>query len=276
MKKFITSLALACILVLVPFILIHANDTVNVTIDGVQVDFDGQGPVIVDGRTLVPVRGVFEAIGFEVDWNEDTETVILSRADFEVIIIIGNNWFTTNGFGASGGLDVPAQIIGGRTLLPIRAVLESVGYDVDWDGETATVAVTKAPAGIVHQFHDAGFSLELPAAWEGLIGLHEFETLLGQLVEIYHIPTREEFNFTPPAGGTLWTFGRTAGEHFTEENPPIMAGGSAILAQTGGYTYFVNTPSDVQFNPEPGSVTAAEYRRIDAQLALILNSFRLL
>jgi len=123
---------------------LQANE-INVTIDGVAVDFDGQPPTIVDGRTLVPVRGVFEHIGFEVDWDQDAQMATLTRYDFTIRIIIGEQAFGIDDYvrEATGNieLDVPAQIIGGRTLLPIRAVLESVGYAVDWDGDTRTVVV---------------------------------------------------------------------------------------------------------------------------------------
>jgi len=113
---------------------------INVTINGEPVVFDGQNPTIVDGRTLVPVRGVFEHLGFDVDWNQGTQTAYLTSADYVVAISIGSAEFTTNG--ASYALDVPAQIIDGRTMLPIRAVLESVGYNVGWDGHTQTVIIT--------------------------------------------------------------------------------------------------------------------------------------
>jgi uncharacterized repeat protein (TIGR02543 family) len=112
----------------------------------------------VDGRTLVPVRGVFEQLGFIVSWYENPQTVILSR-DCEslpagmheiVIIRIGRDTFSV---GVSGEhsppqerhtLDVPAQIINGRTMLPIRAVLEAVGYSVEWHRLTRTIAITTA------------------------------------------------------------------------------------------------------------------------------------
>ena len=115
---------------------------ISVTIDGANVDFEGQLPTLVDGRTLVPVRGVFEALGFIVDWEQDTLTATLTDDNYVVIISIGSDVFTTNGEEIS--LDVPAQIIEGRTLLPIRAVLESVGFDVDWDGVTSTVIIDTA------------------------------------------------------------------------------------------------------------------------------------
>ena len=116
---------------------------ITVTIDGIAVNFEGQGPTIVDGRTLVPVRGVFEALGFDVDWYQPTQTATLTGNDHVVVISIDSPTFTTNG--ASHPLDVPAQIIEGRTMLPIRAVLQAVGKDVDWDDTTQTVVITYDP-----------------------------------------------------------------------------------------------------------------------------------
>jgi len=116
------------------------SDEVVVTIDGVVVEFDGQGPVVTGGRTLVPVRGVFEVLGFYPAWDRDTRTATLTRDDIVVVLTIGINTFTTNG--VEYALDVPAQLIGGRTLLPLRAVLESVGYnDMDWISATRTVVI---------------------------------------------------------------------------------------------------------------------------------------
>jgi len=141
MKKRIFSVMMALILILalIPTTVVHAND-IRVTINGQQVFFPDQQPTIVDSRTLVPVRGVFEALGFEVDWDGETSTAILERHDYTLLIPIGSPTFTTNGVVHT--LDVPAQIIGGRTMLPIRFPLESVGYEVDWDGATRTVIIT--------------------------------------------------------------------------------------------------------------------------------------
>jgi len=119
---------------------IYANDPINVTIDGERVAFSGQGPAIIDGRTLVPVRGVFEALGFGVDWNEAARTATLTSDGHMVTLTIGSANFTTNG--ASYALDVPAQIVGGRTMLPIRAVLESVGFQVGWNEASRTVIIS--------------------------------------------------------------------------------------------------------------------------------------
>ncbi|MDR0272439.1 MAG: CAP domain-containing protein [Clostridiales bacterium] len=121
---------------------VYANQ-INVTIEGERVVFADQLPAIIDGRTLVPIRAVFEHIGFAVVWQEASQTVTLTRGNDIVRISIGSPQFTSNG--QTHALDVPAQIIGGRTLLPIRAVLESVGYTVSWNASTNTVIVTAAP-----------------------------------------------------------------------------------------------------------------------------------
>jgi len=123
------------------------NNEINVVIDGVPVDFEGQPPIIVDGRTLVPVRGVFEALGFDMDFDFSTDTrlVFLTRGADELVITIGSEFFTSSGVRHT--LDVPAQIIGGRTLLPIRALLESVGYYMDWVPATQTALISSEPIG---------------------------------------------------------------------------------------------------------------------------------
>jgi len=120
-----------------------ANGGINVSINDEVIDFADQAPELVDGRTLVPVRAVFEHIGFDVDWEYETQTVTLTN-EFDVIEIrIGEPEFTKNG--QAHILDVPAQIIGGRTMLPIRAMVESIGYYVIWDGNTSTVLISDEP-----------------------------------------------------------------------------------------------------------------------------------
>lgn len=118
---------------------------IAVEINGRGIVFSDQQPVIIDGRTLVPVRGIFEQLGYDVKWNQATNTATLSNGANDIILILGNSMFIANG--APYALDVPAQIIGGRTMLPFRAVLESAGCAVDWDVGRRTVIIAAAPAG---------------------------------------------------------------------------------------------------------------------------------
>ena len=69
---------------------------IGVTVDGERVTFAEQQPIIVDGRTLVPVRSVFEFMGFEVDWDEEAGQAVISNDEYEIIITVGSAAFTTN------------------------------------------------------------------------------------------------------------------------------------------------------------------------------------
>ena len=143
-KKILTiALVFIMVFTLMP-VAAMANDTITVTIDGQQVTFADQQPTIINGRTLVPVRGVFEALGFYPTWSGSAQTATLTRDDYVIVITIGSATFTNNSIAHE--LDVPAMMINGRTMLPLRAVLESVGYDLDWIGSTRTVVITTMPS----------------------------------------------------------------------------------------------------------------------------------
>ncbi len=94
--------------------------------------------VIVEGRTLVPVRGVFEELGYEVNWDEETKTATLSGKK-TVVISADSATFTVDGEEMTP--EVPQQIIDGRFMLPLRAVGEAIGAKVDWDAETKTASI---------------------------------------------------------------------------------------------------------------------------------------
>ena len=142
MKKTLSlALAVLFIIALVPTAA-AASDGIAVTIEGQQVIFPDQRPVIIENRTLVPVRGVFEQLGFEVEWDSGARQAILTSDSHTVVITIGSNEFTTNG--VSHTLDVPAQLIANRTMLPLRLPLESVGYSVKWDGKMRMVLIRQA------------------------------------------------------------------------------------------------------------------------------------
>ena len=139
-QLFIPIVALLFALVLIPAANAYANE-IAVTANGQPVIFADQNPTIVDGRTLVPVAGVFQALGFQVEWNHSERQAVITRGADTVLITVGRNTFTKNGVDSS--LDVPAQIINERTMLPIAAVLQSLDYNVDWDSVSRTVAITE-------------------------------------------------------------------------------------------------------------------------------------
>jgi beta-lactamase superfamily II metal-dependent hydrolase len=118
---------------------VAAQDDISVIIDGQQQSFD-PAPTIVNGRTLVPMRAFFEALGADVEWEDETRTAIGKRGDIEVRIPIDSMNPTVNG--VTNPIDVAARIIESRTFIPARFVSEALGDDVGWDPETRTVIVT--------------------------------------------------------------------------------------------------------------------------------------
>ncbi|MCL2198391.1 MAG: endo-1,4-beta-xylanase [Defluviitaleaceae bacterium] len=118
-------------------------DEISVFVDGRAVDFSDAGPVVLDGRTLVPIRAVFEALGFDVEWDEAASTAIITNARYELLITVGSETFTTNG--EANQLDVHAQVINERTMVPIRLPLESVGHEVIWNAGASAVEIATPP-----------------------------------------------------------------------------------------------------------------------------------
>lgn len=120
------------------------DDTVTVLLNGEALSFNDQPPVIIEGRTLVPLRAIFEAMNATVEWDQSTATVTSTRGDVTVKMAIGDNTIYKNGTPTE--LDVPAQIINDRTMVPARAVAEAFGAQVGWDGDSRTVTINESPA----------------------------------------------------------------------------------------------------------------------------------
>ncbi len=101
--------------------------------------FAGTGPRMVNGRVLVPLRGIFEQMGANVRWNEAMQKVSADRGSTTIELRIGDHYANVNG--RSVELDQPATMIGGRTMVPLRFISESFGANVDWTESTQTVAI---------------------------------------------------------------------------------------------------------------------------------------
>lgn len=115
------------------------SDEIKILVDGKEIAADVP-PVIVNDRTMVPLRAIFEALGAEVSWDAESRTAKGARGDTAVEIQIDNRLMRRNGEELE--LDVPAQLINDRTMVPVRAVSESFHAEVDWIAETRTVVVT--------------------------------------------------------------------------------------------------------------------------------------
>lgn len=119
-----------------------AKNEVTVNFKGEKMGFD-VSPFIENDATLMPVRAIFEASGASVNWDSETKTVLIidSKNDEQKFIIlqIGN----TDAFvdGEKKSLSVAPKIVGDRTFVPLRFIMETLGYEVLWDGNTRTVNI---------------------------------------------------------------------------------------------------------------------------------------
>ena len=102
---------------------------ISVYLNGRKLSFDVQ-PQIINSRTMVPMRKIFEELGTVVGWNNNTQKAISVKKGDVVSVSIGGQYLTVNG--EKKLLDSPPVIISGRTLVPVRAIAESFNCDVEW------------------------------------------------------------------------------------------------------------------------------------------------
>lgn len=142
-----------CIIIIIIFLftgltMAQSDYQVNVSIDGVKINYNNDyGYPFIDenNRTLVPFRITLEEIGAIVSWNEETKTAIAERNGIRVEVPIGKNFIRIIGKDENmtkTEIDTLAVAKYGRTYLPIRAVLEAFGAQVEWNNSTQTVVVT--------------------------------------------------------------------------------------------------------------------------------------
>ncbi len=120
-----------------------AAENISVNVNGTAVEFEDQAPVIVNERTLIPLRGTFEALGADVDWNSATKTIVVSTGNTTITLAVGSSVMTVenNGVTSSVELDAAPEIINNRALIPVRAVGEAIGATVSWDAENSQVNI---------------------------------------------------------------------------------------------------------------------------------------
>ncbi len=113
---------------------------ISVNLNGENVVFSNQQPIIFEGRTLIPLRGVFEKLGYEIKWDATTKSAEFVNENKKVKITVNSDICVVDDDMAYH-LDVPAMIINGSMMLPLRAVGEAAGLEVEWDSDTKTVSL---------------------------------------------------------------------------------------------------------------------------------------
>lgn len=117
---------------------------ISVLVNGRRLSFD-QPPETIEGRTMVPMRAIFEALGATVQWNGSRQTIVAYNNEIVVAMGIGMNEMVKqekNGEYTVTVLSAPPYTNNGRTLVPVRAIAEAFDCSVVWDSTSQTVIIT--------------------------------------------------------------------------------------------------------------------------------------
>jgi len=148
MKKTLTILTIL-ILMVMGFSLnkTEAKDKISVMIDGKNVSFpDGQPFVNTEKRTMIPIRFVSEELGYKVTWKPSTKEVSIQNDEKKVSLKMNSKIIYVNG--KTQLMDTKAEVIGGRTYVPLRFIAQGFENDVTWDNNIKKVLIVtpKGPA----------------------------------------------------------------------------------------------------------------------------------
>ncbi|CAH1059370.1 hypothetical protein PAECIP111894_05576 [Paenibacillus pseudetheri] len=124
---------------------VKAATPISIIIDGVRLSTD-QAPVMVNGRTMVPLRAIFEAFNATIKWNQKAQTVTATKDNTTIMLKIGSKTATINNKAVT--LDVPGLNLKGRTMVPTRFVSEALGHEVGWNPKTQVVTITTSASNV--------------------------------------------------------------------------------------------------------------------------------
>lgn len=130
--SFILGLSVSC------FPVVFGESSIKVTVNGTNLVMN-ESPVIINGRTLVPLRSIFEALGVTPIWDGNTKTVSAKTSTVDMSLIIGGNTAMVNNRLVL--LEAPGTLVNGSTMVPARFIAETFGAKVDWESETKTVLI---------------------------------------------------------------------------------------------------------------------------------------
>lgn len=126
-----------------------------------QIDPDDYNvaPAIADSRTLVPVRFIAESLGADVEWENDTKKITVSLGGKQIVMTLNEKSYSVDG--REFELDVPAQVMYERTMVPVRVVSEAFGKNVFWDAENELIVISDEDLGIDSETESATLSYVL-------------------------------------------------------------------------------------------------------------------
>jgi len=189
---------------------------ITVYANGQVLNFDVP-PTIIQGRVLVPLRGIFESLGATVDYNPVTQQINATDGSQNVQLTVGSRQALVNGVPEM--LDVPAFTISGRTMVPLRFISEALGAQVQWIAASETILI--ATNGAV-----AAVPVTVPSNRAPLYPTPAAQTISGQVVAVNLGPTP---SLVVRSDGQDVTVPVTAGTAIYRYTVRTNSGGSAAL-----------------------------------------------
>ena len=122
------------------------TSAIKVTVEGKEVAWTDAVPFIKDGRTLVPLRPIANAMDLEVNWYSSLNQAYFNDGQNTVVFELGKKeyrYYNTKGVDTKKSMDAAAISVDGRTYAPAKYLAEAFGYNVGWNGSTSTVIITK-------------------------------------------------------------------------------------------------------------------------------------
>lgn len=201
-----------------------ADEGVKVTINGIERIYD-RPPVIINDRVLVPMRGIFNDLGADVTWNEETKSISVGRNAERMTVYVDKDEALVNGVMMK--LDTPATIIGDRTFVPIRFVAESLAAEVKWVESTKTVEIVGGMLGKESMSEEVDEALaELETRYD--------EKLIDWMVSMYD-----------PSGGFYYAASGRDTETFAPDIESTCQGYGRLMGYLG-FNDFSSLPQDLK------------------------------
>lgn len=206
-------------------------------VNGVSQTIDTP-PVIVSGRTFVPVRVIAQALGGNVSWDSAEKKVTITLDGKTIELWIGNTTAKVNG--ETKVLDVPPYISNGRTMLPLRFIIENLGCEVVWNGPAQTITI----------YYDATGSQPGTTGTSGQPGVPSgSNTIAGDTPSWLNDPSPAEV--TPVSGGTVHTGTiNPSGETWTANNGPHIVEGEFRIEGSNAPALVIEAGTKVLFEED--------------------------
>lgn len=117
----------------------YAAKEVKIEIDGKEMVPKDMPAVIIDGRTMLPMRQIAQELGCEVNWNEAAKQIYVMRGSDIIVFTVDSKTGYENG--KEFTMDVPATIVNDRTMLPVRALADALHLNIKWDDPNRIVSI---------------------------------------------------------------------------------------------------------------------------------------